>query len=178
MFSKRLIEIASLIPLKSTVVDVGCDHGLLDIYLTLNRKCKCIASDVNENCLEQAKTNIKKFGLDGEIDVVLSDGLKNVEYNEDDYVVIAGMGTSTILEILKDTKVNNLIVQSNTDLTELREELSDDFYIEDEKVVKERGLFYVIIKLLLAQFSLDCFCNFHNRNNRNCQYHCHHIFSK
>ena len=147
MFSKRLIEIASLIPLKSTVVDVGCDHGLLDIYLTLNRKCKCIASDVNENCLEQAKTNIKKFGLEGEIDVVLSDGLKNVEYNEDDYIVIAGMGTSTILEILKDTKVNNLIVQSNTDLTELREELSDDFYIEDEKVVKERGLFYVIIKL-------------------------------
>ena len=147
MFSKRLIEIASLIPLKSNVIDVGCDHGLLDIYLTLNRKCKCIASDVNENCLEQATSNIKKFGLEGEIDVVLSDGLKNIEYNEDDYVVIAGMGTSNILEILKDAKVNNLIIQSNTDLTELREELSDDFYIEDEKVVKERGLFYVIIKL-------------------------------
>lgn len=147
MFSKRLIEIASLIPLKSNVIDVGCDHGLLDIYLTLNRKCKCVASDVNENCLEQAKANVKKFGLEGEIDIVLSDGLKNVEYNEEDYIVIAGMGTSTILEILKNRKVNNLIVQSNTDLTELREELSDDFYIEDEKVVKERGLFYVIIKL-------------------------------
>lgn len=147
MFSKRLIEIASLVPLKSRVIDVGCDHGLLDIYLTLNRKCKCVASDINENCLKQAKTNIKKFGLTNEIDVILSDGLKNVNYTEDDIVVIAGMGTSTILEILDDTIANNIIIQSNTDLTELREELSDNFYIENEKIVKERGIYYIIMSL-------------------------------
>lgn len=147
MFSKRLIEIADLIPTKSSVVDVGCDHGLLDIYLTLNRQCTCTASDVNENCLNQAKQNIKKFGLTNDIKVVLSDGLKNVDYNKDDYIVIAGMGTATILEILEETYADNIIIQSNTDLTELREELSDHFYIEDEKIVKERDIYYVIMKL-------------------------------
>lgn|SRR5574344_552911 len=147
MFSKRLIEIASLVPLKSNVIDVGCDHGLLDIYLTLNRKCKCVASDINENCLKQAKTNIKKFGLTDEIEIVLSDGLSNINYTKDDVVVIAGMGTSTILEILNNTIADSIIIQSNTDLTELREELSDNFYIEDEKIVKERGIYYIIMSL-------------------------------
>lgn len=146
MFSKRLIEIASLIPLKSKVVDIGCDHGLLDIYLTLNRKCTCTASDINENCLNQARENIKKFGLTNSIKVQLSDGLNDVEYDSSDYIVIAGMGTNTILEILEDTTADNLIIQSNTDLIELREELSDYFYIEDEKIIKERGIYYVIMK--------------------------------
>ena len=63
MFSKRLLEIASLVPVHSTVVDVGCDHGLLDIYLTLHRNCKCTASDINENCLKSARENIKKYSL-------------------------------------------------------------------------------------------------------------------
>lgn len=146
MFSKRLIEIASLIPLKSKVIDIGCDHGLLDIYLTLNRKCTCTASDINENCLNQARENIKKFGLTNSIKVQLSDGLNDVEYDSSDYIVIAGMGTNTILEILEDTTADNLIIQSNTDLIELREELSDYFYIEDEKIIKERGIYYVIMK--------------------------------
>lgn len=147
MFSRRLIEIASLIPLASNVIDVGCDHGLLDIYLTLNRKCKCIASDVNENCLSQACENIKKFGLTNEIEVVQSDGLENVKYNKNDYIVIAGMGTDTILKILdKKKNIDHLIIQSNTDLTLLREELSDNYSIEDEKIIKERGIYYVIIK--------------------------------
>lgn len=147
MFSKRLIEIASLIPIKSKVIDIGCDHGLLDIYLSLNRKCICTASDINEKCLAQAKENIKKFGLKDEIKLHLSDGLKNIEYDKDDYIVIAGMGTNTILDILNDTYADNIIIQSNTDLIELREELSDNFYIEEEKIIKERGIYYVIMKL-------------------------------
>ena len=31
--SKRLETIASLVPINSKVIDIGCDHGLLDIYL-------------------------------------------------------------------------------------------------------------------------------------------------
>ena len=31
--SKRLEAISSLIPNNSKIIDVGCDHGLLDIYL-------------------------------------------------------------------------------------------------------------------------------------------------
>ena len=146
MFSKRIIELADLVPMKSTVVDVGCDHALLDIYLTSNRRCKCTASDINPKCLKSANENIKKFGLENKIKVVESDGLQNIKYNDDDIIIIAGMGTSTILDILKDNHANNLIIQSNKDLVKLREELFDTFYVEDEKIVKERGIYYVLTK--------------------------------
>ena len=36
--SKRLELIASFIPENSKVIDIGCDHGLLDIYLYQNKK--------------------------------------------------------------------------------------------------------------------------------------------
>lgn len=147
MFSKRLIELASLVPMKANVVDVGCDHALLDIYLTLNRRCKCVASDINSKCLKSANENIKKFGLENKIKVIQSDGLQNIDYNNTDYVIIAGMGTSTILQILENNHADNLILQSNKDIIKLREELLDEFYIEDEKIVKDRGIYYVLMKL-------------------------------
>ena len=147
MFSKRIIELADLVPMKSTVVDVGCDHALLDIYLTSNRRCKCTASDINPKCLKSANENIKKFGLENKIKVIESDGLKNIKYNNSDIIVIAGMGTSTILDILKDNHADNIIIQSNKDLVTLREELLDDFIVEDERIVKERGIYYVLMKL-------------------------------
>ena len=31
--SKRLEAISSLVPNNSKIIDIGCDHGLLDIYL-------------------------------------------------------------------------------------------------------------------------------------------------
>ena len=36
--SKRLKEIANYIPDNIKMVDIGCDHALLDIYLYKNRK--------------------------------------------------------------------------------------------------------------------------------------------
>ena len=54
--SNRLAAIASLVPLKSSVIDIGCDHALLDIYLYQNKQVeKIIASDINENALNNAK---------------------------------------------------------------------------------------------------------------------------
>ena len=147
MFSKRLLEIASLVPVHSTVVDVGCDHALLDIYLTLHRNCVCTASDINENCLKSARENIKKYSLTDKIKVCKSDGLDSVEYNKSDYVIIAGMGTTTILKILEKNDLENIIVQTNTDLLEFRETITDNYIIEDEKVIKEKGIYYVIMKL-------------------------------
>ena len=34
--SKRLEAVATLVDVGKRVIDVGCDHGYLDIYLTLN----------------------------------------------------------------------------------------------------------------------------------------------
>ena len=63
--SKRLEAISSLVPIDSKIIDIGCDHGLLDIFLYQQKiSKKIIASDVNENSLNNAKENIRKNKLE------------------------------------------------------------------------------------------------------------------
>ena len=46
--SKRLETISSLVPINSSIIDIGCDHALLDIYLIEKKIAKkAIASDIN-----------------------------------------------------------------------------------------------------------------------------------
>ena len=77
--SKRLEAVATLVDVGAKVIDVGCDHAYLDIYLTLNNDNKCIATDINENALNMAKTNIKKYKLGKKIKTILTDGLKDID---------------------------------------------------------------------------------------------------
>ena len=58
ILSKRLSMVATLVDIGANVIDVGCDHALLDIYLTQNNNNKCLATDVNKNALNIAKDNI------------------------------------------------------------------------------------------------------------------------
>ena len=45
--SKRLLAIARMVDKSSSIIDVGCDHALLDIYLSQNKQIKnVIASDI------------------------------------------------------------------------------------------------------------------------------------
>ena len=121
MISKRLKEIAELIPNNAKVIDVGCDHALLDIYLVKNKNCSCLACDINENALNQAKKNISSNNLIDKIETKLTDGLNDIKINKDDYFVIAGMGTSTIKHILEhDNLSDNLIIASNNEIDKLR----------------------------------------------------------
>lgn len=149
---RRLKTIASLVDKGSKVIDVGCDHALLDIYLTLYNGNKCIASDINKNAYEIAKTNIEKYGLSEKIEIVQSDGFNKIEMNGMYTAIICGMGTATILDILKSSKVkmiDRLIIQSNNDLYSIRRKVSSlGFYIDKEVVINERGIFYVIIKFV------------------------------
>ena len=59
--NKRLETVASFVDDNSNVIDVGCDHALLTIYLVQTKKnIKALASDINEGPLEGAKKNISK----------------------------------------------------------------------------------------------------------------------
>ena len=136
--SKRLAVISSFIEDNSKVIDIGCDHGLLSIYLVNKYKnIRVIASDINKNALDTAINNIKKEGLDNRIETRLGNGLDVVSSDEIDTVVIAGMGANTIVCILKYApdklvNVNNIIIQSNTDLYFLRKNVTKmGYYIED-----------------------------------------------
>lgn len=134
----------------STIIDVGCDHGLLDIYAVKNLKnVKCIASDINENALSMAVKNINKYKVNDKIKTVVSNGIEKIDIDNNSIIVISGMGTNTILEILKNKKsllAKKIIIQSNNHLYELRSEMIKKGYIiTNEKVIFEKGKYYVVI---------------------------------
>lgn len=141
----RLLEIAKMIDKDASVLDVGTDHGYLPIYLSKNKLCKkVLASDISKKALYSAKKHIQQAGID-DINLYLSDGLKKIdEYF--DTLVISGMGTHTIIDILQSGKLpDNLILSSNNDLYLLRKYLNEIGYkLKEEKDVLDRGKYYVI----------------------------------
>lgn len=145
--SKRLKAITSYVAKDDKVVDVGCDHGLLSIYLIENNLVsKVIASDVNENALKNAISNIEKRNL--HIKTVLSDGIEKINLKDINTLIISGMGTSTILHILHDNKklkkINKLIIQANNDHYILRENLNEKgYYLKEESYTYDKNKWYV-----------------------------------
>lgn len=155
--SKRLEMVANFIDNNDkSVIDIGCDHGLLSIYLANKFKnLKIIASDVNKNALDNAKKNITKCGLNDRIETRLGSGIFVINNNDNiDTIVVAGMGTNTIVEFLKCSRdklvnVNKIIIQSNTDLYFLRKNMvSMGYFIDDEELVVDKGIIYTIIKFV------------------------------
>ncbi len=145
MLSKRLLKVASLIDTKE-IIDIGCDHALLDIYLT-NKGYKCTAIDNKEAVLNITYNNIKESNLLDKINIVCSNGLDNYKVKGTETVVIAGMGTNTILEILKNKefdKINTLIIQSNNDLYKLRKKICKKYYIDKEEVIFDKKYYNII----------------------------------
>ncbi len=152
--SKRLEVIASLVPINSVVADIGCDHGLLSIYLFQSKKVKkIIAADINENALENARKNIKKYSLEEGIETRLGDGISVIkDIDNVDTLVIAGMGERTITKMFYDEidKLNNIktiIIQSNTRVEYLRREIVKlGYIISDEEIVLDSKKYYIVIK--------------------------------
>ena len=152
--SARLEAISSLVPNNSKVIDIGCDHGLLDIYLYQHKiSTKIIASDINENALQNAKENIKKQKLEKYIETRLGNGLDTLKENDNiDTVVISGMGSHTVIGILKNNlnklkNIDTIIVQSNTKIQFLRKEIIKlNYFIEDELLIEDNKKVYTIIK--------------------------------
>lgn len=147
----RLKLIASLIDKEAIVLDVGCDHGYLLIYLILNDIIKKgYALDINQGPLDNVKTNIEKYQINN-IDCILSDGLDKIDNQIYDTIVIAGMGGSLIKEILNQDieKIQNktLILQPNINSYGLRKFLNENnFEIIEEYLVLENDIIYDVIK--------------------------------
>jgi len=154
--SKRLRTIAEFIPNGSKVIDVGCDHALLCIYLSLEKNCTSIATDINRHSISQAKYNIGRFNAKN-ITTIRTDGLEGVEVHEDDILVISGLGASTIQSILKDKELpNTLIISSQNDRDKLRHSVvSMGYMIKDEKYIIDNGKYYIIIMFVKGSSEYD-----------------------
>ena len=91
--SDRLNSLAKYIFSEDKVMDVGCDHALLDIYLVqAGIVDKIYACDVNENALQNGINNIEKYELNSNIIPVLSYGIEKANTIDVNTVVISGMG--------------------------------------------------------------------------------------
>ena len=146
--SRRLQMIATLVDIGVKVIDVGCDHAYLDIYLTKNNNNKCIATDINKSALDNAIKNIKKHRLGKKIETKLTIGLSNIDVKSDDNIVICGLGTRTIIEILHSNVLSDtLIISSNNDVEKLRRAvISLGYYIDSEIFLFDKDIPYIIIK--------------------------------
>jgi tRNA (adenine22-N1)-methyltransferase len=160
--AKRLQSISSFVSPNAVLVDVGCDHGWLGIYLLENEKVKYVyGSDIAQGPLDNVRRNIDKYQVNKQMEAVLSDGLNAFEDITFTDAVIAGMGGSLIIEILDKNlgllKDKNLVLQPNVNVEGLRRYLlKHGFTIIDEAVVSENDISYNIIN---AQKKSDTIIN-------------------
>ena len=151
--SKRLKAVAELVTPGMRLADVGTDHGYIPIYLTEAGVIpSAIAMDINKGPLERAKEHIREHGLEGKIQTRLSDGLKNLQMNEADCMIAAGMGGGLVIRILSEERdtagsLKELILQPQSEIDSVRKYLTEEGYrIVAEDMVYEDVKYYPMMK--------------------------------
>lgn len=142
----RIKTISSYIEDNEKVLDVGCDQAHLSELLA-KRKIYSIASDLRENIILRAEKripdNLKKY-----ITFRVGNGITLKEEENDYTLVMAGMGTHLILDILNNTDktFNKIITISNNNHDILRKKMNELGYVSTtEEIIKEKGKYYNLI---------------------------------
>lgn len=98
----RLAAAAALVKKGGTVADIGCDHGLLSIWLVTSGTCKkALACDLRPGPLAVAKKNCRAYNCEQLVDCRLGEGLSVVAEHEADTIVVAGVSALTISQIIE-----------------------------------------------------------------------------
>ena len=145
--SSRIKTIADFIEDGDVVVDVGADHGLLELYLLAKYQNIAITAVENKKgpykILEESLKGLKNVKLS------LSDGISCVN-GAIKTIVIAGMGGLNIKNILdahpeKLTSINKIIIDAHRDIEIARRTIINyGFRFNQEKIVYEQGKFYIV----------------------------------
>jgi tRNA (adenine22-N1)-methyltransferase len=148
----RLKLIADKIPRCGILADIGTDHAYIPVYAVLNDITKkALATDIRSGPVEIAQKNIRKYGLQQNIEARLGNGLDPVSGQETDVIVIAGMGGVLIQEILRNgiekaKKAGLLILQPMNAVEVIRKWLNENgFEIIDEALAMEESKLYNVI---------------------------------
>ena len=81
-----------MVPECNIVCDVGTDHAYIPIYLVNNKKCKKQLRLILDQVHKYCKKNIEEYGLLDSIETRIGNGLDTIKENEEDVIIIAGMG--------------------------------------------------------------------------------------
>ena len=153
--SRRLGAIADLVTQGNRLVDVGCDHGYLPVYLKLEGRIpSAIATDVAEGPLSRAREHIEQYGLGSYIETRRCDGLADVGHGEGNTLVIAGMGGPLMERILEDGRsiwddFQEMILQPQSDIPHFRRFIREiGWQIVEEELIREDGKFYPMMKVI------------------------------
>lgn len=181
--NKRLTTLSAFINDKENIIDIGCDHGLLGIYLFQNRKdIQVISSDINKEPLKKAHENLKKYNLEEKITLKLGNGLECVN-NDTNTVVISGMGGLTIIDILSSIKkypnIEKIVISPNNDFQETRKTITKlGFKIIKETIVKENNKYYLISEYQKGYEKTDYFFGKLDLNNKEIKDYFQYLYNK
>lgn len=158
----RLRTILSLVPHGARLADIGTDHALIPVALLRRGVIEfAIASDIGQGPLESAARTARQFGISSGLSLRLGPGLRTVQPEETDTIVIAGMGGETMIEILREDPWaldGNylLLLQPMTGQAELRQYLlGQGGRIEQEIVCREGKRMYTVMAVRGGSEPLD-----------------------
>ena len=146
-------------------IDVGSDHGLLSVFALLNGFDRAVCTDSHEDPSERTRRCLRDEGFEDRSEVYCTDGVKGVPLKPGDIVVMAGLGGNNMCDILTEAKKDNLssvmrevvfCFQPQKSIEVLRQFLADEgFFIDDEDVTVDRGIFYPIIRAVYTGEKYD-----------------------
>ena len=149
----RLKLCASFVREGTRLADVGTDHAYLPVKLAAEGKIlSAVACDIRQGPLDNARSNILRFGVEDKVTTVLSDGLDAVPPDSAWDIVIAGMGGELMAAIIRRTRwlydgKRRLILQPMTRAEVLRTFLCENgFCIEEEKACAVGGKCYSVMQ--------------------------------
>ncbi|MBR0414251.1 MAG: SAM-dependent methyltransferase [Clostridia bacterium] len=153
VLTPRLQAVADFVQKGSVVADIGTDHAYIPAYLLQSGKItKAFACDIRNGPLENARQTISNNRLSG-VTFVLSNGLKAMEGEVFDTVIIAGMGGEMIAEILEQStwcrhEKYHFILQPMTKADVLRHYLyAKGYTISEETFAEEKDKLYSIFSV-------------------------------
>ena len=143
--SKRIEKILSFVPKEGNIFDIGCDHGIVAVFLALKGR-SVSAIDIHEKALEKAICLAKEHNVYNKMNFYVQDGIGDILINKKDTLILTGMGGYTILHILQKQENGTFIIEAHTDIPILRQKLSEKgFYIKEEIALFDKK-WYVLMK--------------------------------
>ena len=152
--TNRQRELASLLTRAENTADVGCDHGILSLYLLQNDLTQhLVATDISGKSLQKTATLLRKNGYIDRAECLVCDGIP--ADRDFDQVLIAGMGGNEICKILSNYFDRNssrptLILQPMRDFYKVRKLLNSLGYeIVVDRLIFDKK-FYLLIKAIVG----------------------------
>lgn len=152
----RKEAIVALVPRCRVACEVGADHGITSAALLRQGIAeRMIVTDISAASLGKAERLFAMHGLGSQADFRVGDGLAVLD-GPVDAIVVAGMGAQTIEKVLRAgrDKIGDaaLVLQANLDVQRLRRYLMEaGFVIEAERLAREGGRFYVVLRARAGQ---------------------------